>query len=483
MKKRGTASSDTLQEKIGNLPLGPGVYLMKNKKGEILYIGKALSLRRRVASYFHKQNLHSAKIEVMMPKIADIDVIETPSEVDALLLEASLINEYTPRYNTRQKDDKSFPLIKITNEQFPLITLTRNKTDKGARYYGPYTDAYLLREAIKIIHSLFPIRKCQTLPKTACLYYHLGQCLAPCIKPEVKKKHDELIKEIQGFLGGGKKSFIDYLSEKMDAASSDYRYEDAQVYKEQIEALARLRKKRFYDARPAVGIGLAATQELKKIFGLKKIPEKIACIDISNIQGTYSVASKVTFYRELPEKNDYRKYRIKTVHGVDDYASIREVVRRLLRGIKEGKEPFVPDILMIDGGKGQLSSAYEVLREEEFLDMSLISIAKKFEHLFIPQIKDPIVLEESSPALRLLMRIRDEAHRFAISYHRRLREKALSRSFLDEIPGIGDKRKRMLLQRYSSSGELSRADINEIAGLPGMNRKIATRILYKLLSG
>jgi len=471
-----------LKEKIESLPLGPGVYFMKTQEGDILYIGKAVSLKKRVASYFSKAALYSPKISVLVKKIEDVDVIETPSEVDALLLEAQLINEYTPPYNTRQKDDKSFPLIKISGEKFPLLTITRNKTEKKAKYYGPYTDSYLLREAVKIIHSLFPIRKCKTLPKTPCLYYHLGQCIAPCIKPEVKPEHDRMLQEIQAFLGAGKKSFIDYLTERMEKASREYRYEEAQVFKNQIEALGRLNRKRYYEFKPTAGMGLAATQELKKVLGSEVIPEKIACIDISNIQGKDAVASKVAFFRELPDKNDYRKYHIKSVHGIDDFASIREVVRRMVRGIREGKETFVPDLLLIDGGKGQLSSAYQVLQEEDFLDIKVISIAKRFEHIFTTQTKEPIIFDKSSPALRLLMRIRDEAHRFAISFHRRLREKALSRSFLDDVPGIGEKRKRIILQRFSSSEELIRADLSEIACLPGMNRKIATRILYKLLS-
>lgn len=473
---------DKLKERIEGLPLGPGVYLFKGETGDILYIGKAVSIKKRVQSYFVRSNLHGPKIDVLVTKIHDIDCIETPSEVDALLLEASLINEYQPRYNTRQKDDKTFPLIKISGEEFPLVTMTRNKQDKRAKYYGPYTDSYLLREAIKIIHSLFPIRKCKTLPKTACLYYHLSQCLAPCIKPEVKPEHDRLIKEISSFLGGGKKSFIDYLTEHMEHASSELRYEEAQVYKNQIEALGRLRKKRYYDFKPTAAMGLAATQELKRALGMEVLPEKIACIDISNIQGTLSVGSKVSFYRELPDKNEYRKYRIKTVEGANDFASIGEVVRRMVRGIKEGKETVKPDLLMIDGGKGQLGAALEVLKEEEFLDMTLISIAKKFEHIYRVDQPDPLIFGPDSPALRLLMKVRDEAHRFAISYHRRLREKALSRSFLDDIPGIGEKRKRMILERFSSKGELARADIKELEGLPGMNRQIATRILFKLLS-
>ncbi|MBI4115867.1 MAG: GIY-YIG nuclease family protein, partial [Candidatus Omnitrophica bacterium] len=217
---------------------------MKSQEGEILYIGKARILKKRVASYLRNQG-HLPKVQVLLSKVHDLDYVETPTEIDALLLEAHLIKKLRPRYNKELKDDKSYPLLKITGDAYPRIHLTRNQTDRKARYYGPYTDAKLLREAVTLINTLFPIRKCRTLPKRACLYYHIGQCLAPCIKPEVKPKYSQVVDEVRRFLGGGKKSFMDYLTDRMFLAAKELRFEDAQFFKEQIQALGKLKKKRF----------------------------------------------------------------------------------------------------------------------------------------------------------------------------------------------------------------------------------------------
>ncbi len=459
-----TTIPKSLQNNLNGLPITSGVYLMKGPKGEILYIGKALSLKKRVLSYFRKEiQGRSPKIHVLVTKIAKVDVIETPTEADALLLEASLIKKYKPKYNTELRDDKSFPLIKITNEKFPRIHYTRNKTDKRAIYYGPYTDGKLLHEVIRIINNLFPIRKCTTLPKTACLYYHIGQCIAPCIKPEVKPEHDRYLKEIKTFLGGGKKSLIDYLTERMHEARRSFQFEDAQFFKDQIEALGWIRKKRFDTKRPEGSIGLSGTIELKKIFHLQKLPERIVCFDVSNIQGDKAVASRVSFNRELENKMEYRRYKIKAVKGINDYAMIQEALRRMLIGIREGREESIPDLILIDGGKGHLNAAKEILREEKFDDIALVSIAKQFEFLFTPDNPDPVVLPPESPARRLLQRIRDEAHRFAITYHRTLKGKDLTKSVLDEIPGIGEKRKRVLLKHFDSIDAIQNASIDQLA--------------------
>jgi len=291
----------------GEIPFTPGVYFMKDDEGHTLYIGKARSLRKRVQSYLTNHN-HLPKVTILMSKVEHIDYIETSTEIDALLLEARLIRKYKPKYNKELKDDKSYPLLKITKEKYPRIHLTRQKTDKKATYFGPFTDAKLLRQAIALIHNLFPIRKCQKLPKTACLYYHIGQCVAPCIKPEIGSEYDRVVAEVKGFIGNGKRSFVEYLSERMLQAAKEYRYEDAQSFKEQVEALSKLKKKRFSLRKPEGGIGLAATLELKKYLALESLPEKIVCFDVSNIQGQAAVASRVSFYRELPDKNAYRRY-------------------------------------------------------------------------------------------------------------------------------------------------------------------------------
>jgi excinuclease ABC subunit C len=467
--------STLLRQKVSEFPLMPGVYLMKDERGRILYIGKARLLRKRVQSYFSARP-EFPKIAVLMSKVREIDYLETPTEVDALLLEARLIRQYQPRYNKELKDDKSYPLLKISRERFPKIHLTRNKTDPQAIYYGPFTDAKLLREAVALIQHLFPIRKCQKIPKTACLYYHIGQCLAPCIKPEIKPEYDRVVSEIRAFIGSGKRSFLEYLTERMREAAAELRFEDAQYFKDQIEAISRLRRKKFRIGKPEAGIGLSATLELKKILGMKKLPEKIACFDVSNTQGDEAVAARVSFYRELPDKAEYRKYKIKSVRGIDDYAMIREALRRMIAGIREGRENFIPDLIVIDGGKGHLNAAASVLEEEAYENTVLISLAKKFEIVYGLRSGEAVEMPRGGAALHLLQRIRDEAHRFAVTYHRLLKEKTLTRSVLDSIPGIGPKRKRVLFEQFDSVEEIKRAGIPTLMGLPGMDRTSAESV-------
>lgn len=469
-------AKERFREKAAKLPFTPGIYLMKGEQGEILYIGKARSLRKRVQSYLRPEG-RMPKIQLLLSKVSDLDYIETPTEVDALLLEAHLIQKYKPRYNTELKDDKSYPLLKITGDEFPRIHLTRNRSERQARYYGPYTDAKLLREAVTLINTLFPLRKCRTLPKKACLYYHIGQCLAPCIKPEVKSEYQRVVEEVQGFLGGGKKSFMEYLTERMFEAAQELRFEDAQFFKEEIQALSRLRKKRFSLRSPEGRIILSATLELKRLLRMQKLPEKIVCFDVSNIQGDEAAASKVAFYRELADKLEYRRYKIKTVKGIDDYAMIQEALGRMLVGLKEGRETFIPDLVVIDGGKGHLSAAAAVLKREGFEELELISLAKRFETVYSERRGGEVTIPRDSPALHLLQKVRDEAHRFAIQYHRSLKEKGQIRSALDEIPGIGEKRKRILLEQFDSLEILARSGRDQLAGLPGMNREVAEKVL------
>ncbi|HNV85576.1 MAG TPA: excinuclease ABC subunit UvrC [Candidatus Omnitrophota bacterium] len=466
-------------KRLKELPARPGVYLMKNREGDILYIGKALNLRGRVSSYFRTKGL-PPKVAALVGKISDIDFIETPTEMDALLLEARLIRKFSPRYNTLAKDDKSFPLVRITGDRFPRIEITRRKEDRKSVYYGPFTDARLLREAVRMINRIFPLRKCRTLPKRACLYYDIGQCLAPCIQPEVKGEYDRLLREVKEFIGGGKKTMMQYLTEKMEEAARRLAFEEAQFFKEQIQALGNLRKKRFFRSREISGVTMSATAELRKILKLKRFPERIVCFDVSNISGEDAVASRVSFYYEMPDKNEYRRYRIRTVSGSDDYSMIGEALRRMLNAVREGREQVVPDLIMIDGGKGHYGRARQILDREGYAEIPVISIAKQFELVFTGHSESPLVLPGDSKALHLLQRIRDEAHRFAISYHRKLHGKRVFRSLLDEIEGVGEKRKRRLLRHFESVEALKQAPADEIAALPGMNLSVALKILRRL---
>ncbi|OGW79890.1 MAG: hypothetical protein A3G33_06265 [Omnitrophica bacterium RIFCSPLOWO2_12_FULL_44_17] len=479
MSNKGSKSKSGLTRlavRVSKLPGMPGVYLFKEKTGRILYIGKARDLKKRVSSYFHARN-HSPKVSVLIGKIADVEIIETQTEMDALLLEAHLIHRYAPRYNTLLKDDKTYPLLKITGDAYPRLLVTRNRTERKATYYGPYTDSGLLQEAVRIINSLFPIRKCQTLPKRACLYYHIGQCLAPCIKPEVKREYDRLIREVKAFLQGGRKSLMDYLTDRMISAANEFRFEDAQFFKSQIEALGWFRKKRFDIQKPEHGIGLRGTLELRKILKMERLPEKIVCFDVSNIHGDQAVASKVCFYRELANTMEYRRYKIKSVSGIDDYAMISEALGRMIKGILEGSESRFPDLIVIDGGRGHLNAAKKVLEAMNVPGIELLSIAKKFEWVFSPKFEYPIIFPRDSSVLRLLQKIRDEAHRFAITYHRALRGKVLSRSVLDEIPGVGEKRKKILLSSFESLRKLRDTPLAILEKMDGINCEIAQTVI------
>jgi excinuclease ABC subunit C len=468
-------SAEPLREMVEKIPSTPGVYLMKDRSGEILYVGKAKSLHKRVRSYLSVSPA-LPKIKVMMSKVCLIDHIETPSEVDALLLEAQLIKKYRPRYNKELKDDKSYPLLKITGDEFPRLTITRQKGDRKALYYGPYTDSKLLRQAVALIHNLFPIRKCQALPKRACLYYHIRQCLAPCVHPEVKRDYDRLIREVRHFLGGGKRSFLEYLTDRMKRASRELRFEDAQFFKEQIVALGQLKRKRFFPGRKEEGAGLSATMDLKRALKMAVCPAKIVCFDVSNIQGDESVASKVSFFRELPDKIHYRRYKIRDVTGINDYAMIREALGRMLRGIREGRESFIPDLIMIDGGRGHLNTALKVLREEGMERIEMIAIAERFEHVFSPKFREPIIFPAGTPVLHLLEKVRDEAHRFAITYHRSLKSKKLESSLLDQIDGVGARRKRILLKSFDTLEDLKRANLERLRGIQGIDSVTAQKI-------
>jgi excinuclease ABC subunit C len=474
--------TEKLKKTLAALPSVAGVYLMKGVTGDVIYVGKAANLRTRVRSYFsRRQDL--PKIEALKTKIYDVEYIATPTEVEALLLEATLVAEYDPRYNTLLKDGKSYPLLKITKEDYPRIAITRDKRDTRARYYGPYTDARLLRQALGLINSIFPIRKCRRLPKRPCLYYFLKQCLGPCVNPSVCAEYARNIKEIEEFLGGNKKSFIDYLTARMQQASARYNYEEAARCKEQIRALATIRLKRFRHYDPTRMISLSGSIELKQVLGLKKVPQRLVCFDVSNTAGTAAVAAKVSFFREVPAQNEYRRFKIRMVNGIDDYRMIQEALLRTIRALKEKREMNVPDLIIIDGGKGHLQSAYSVLEAEGYTHIPLIALAKKFEQVYSLPAGQPVPLVEGGLAHNLLRRIRDEAHRFAVSYHRTLRGRSVDLSVLDSIEGIGPVRKKNLLAHFPSIEAIRGAPIEKIAGLPGFNRLIAQKIIAALKRG
>ena len=591
--------NEELIKKINSLPEKPGVYLFQNKNKEIIYIGKALSLKDRVKSYFQERSSDDIKTSLLLSEIHDIDIIETDSEREAFLLENNLIRKYQPKYNIRLKDDKSYPYLKITvKEEFPRILFTRRIEQDGNKYFGPFAPAFQAKNTIRLVCKFFQIRKCnETIPgkrKRPCLDYEMKMCSAPCVGLISKSEYREAVENAILFLEGKTEKLTEILTKKMFHLASQEKFEQAAYYRDLIRTIQTIKEKPktssveqedldifgFYKESNKVSIRLfvmrkgkiisreqfywaeliensdaellnsflgqyylkhvnippkiilpfhpsnesllisflrekqnnveiivpergrykklidlanrnaklylemkeeeiPSLKELKDLLDLEKIPYRIEAFDISHIGGVQTVGSLIVFDRGEPLKKEYRKYKIKTVEGIDDVASIYEIVkRRYSRLIEENKQ--FPDLILIDGGKGQLNSAVRALKELKIENIPVISIAKKEELIFIPGKKEPVVLEKSSPCLRLIQRIRDEAHRFAITFHRKLRTYHSFKSILDEIPGIGEKRKLILLNKYKSLEEIKKASEEELTNLIG--RKVAREILMRLES-
>lgn len=576
--------NERIKNKLALLPDQPGCYLMKDKNGTIIYVGKAKILKNRVRSYF--TGSHNTKTERLVSEIVDFEYIVTESNIEALLLEINLIKKNDPKYNIMLKDDKTYPFLKITNEKYPRLMITRKVLKDKANYFGPYPDVNAANETKKLLDRLFPLRKCKPSQKTPCLYYHLGQCLCPYafhVDPQVYK---DMVEEIKQFLNGGHTEIQEQLKEKMNQAAIDMEFEKAAEYRDQIRAIETVMTKQkmtntdlvdrdifgyatdkgwmcvqvffvrqgklierdvsmfpfyndaeedfltyigqFYQEnehfipkevlipdsidKPSVEamletrvlqpqrgekkklvrlagknaqvalnekFDLIGRSEARTIGAVEKLgdamnipaPIRIEAFDNSNIMGTAPVSAMVVFIDGKPAKKEYRKYKIKTVKGPDDYASMREVIyRRYSRVLKEGL-PF-PDLIVIDGGKGQVDVAKDVLANQLGIDIPIAGLAKDDKHktselLFGPELT-VVPLERNSQEFFLLQRIQDEVHRFAITFHRQLRSKNSFASKLDNIDGLGPKRKKMLLKEFKSLKNIQAASIEELqkAGLP-----------------
>ncbi|MCG1012748.1 excinuclease ABC subunit UvrC [Tepidanaerobacter sp. GT38] len=596
-------------DRLADIPEKPGVYIMKDKRNKIIYVGKATSLKNRVKSYFQSPKNLPVKVASMVSKIEDIEYIVTDSEVEALILECNLIKFHRPKYNILLRDDKQYPYIRITlNQPFPRIEVVRRVKKDGARYFGPYANAGAMREAIDVINKIFPIRSCKKdlsnipLDERPCLNYHINRCLAPCQGYIKEEEYNEIIKNVIMFLEGKQSTLVKQLKTKMQEAAENLDFERAAALRDQIMALEKILEKQkivstdmidqdiialargsgsvciqvffvregklisrepfilhntddverkeiltsfvkqFYNnahfipkeiildediddkgtieewltgkkgskvsiiipkrgkkkelAQMVAENALAyleqveskeeqeklrnrqALEELREHLGLETIPYRIEGFDISNTQGTESVASMVVFEGAQPKKDDYRKFKIKTVEGPNDFESMKEVIlRRFKRTLSgDGKFQKLPDLLLIDGGKGQLKYAREALKELGLSHIPTIALAEEFEHIFVEGKDDPIILPENSEALYLVQRVRDEAHRFALTFHRSLRSKKNFRSVLDDIPGIGKTRRLALLKTLGGLEGIKRASIEELAAVPGMNRKAAQTV-------
>ena len=462
---------EALKSRIAELPETAGVYLFKSREGEVLYVGKAVSIRRRVAGHFRCYGESFSKEGILLAQITRIDHIETPGEAEALLLEASLIKQLRPKYNQELKDDKSYPFLKITGETYPRLQIVRRRKADGATYFGPYTSAYLLRQAVERLRREFPLRTCRTLPKKVCLMYHIGQCGGPCENKVSPEAYGRIVKDLEAFLEGRKDALVRTLTRRMREHAAAREYEQARAIHQEIHALASVPSPDplRHDPSPALA-------RLAEALGLERAPQRIEGFDISNIQGSEPVGSMVVLVAGRPVRSDYRRFKIRTVSGIDDFAMMKEVVgRRYARLIEEKKA--LPDLVLIDGGKGQLSAAVSALRELG-LDQTLpiVSIAKQHEHLYLPGREMPVVLPLSSPALKLLLVLRNEAHRFAITFHRRLHRKAQLTSPLDRVSGVGPRTRQRILKAVSAS-ELPRIEAGELARRAGISRTLATRIV------
>lgn len=589
--------NERIKNKLALLPDQPGCYLMKDKNGTIIYVGKAKILKNRVRSYF--RGSHDTKTERLVSEIDDFEYIVTESNIEALLLEINLIHKNNPKYNIMLKDDKTYPFIKITNEKYPRLMITRKVLKDKALYFGPYPDVNAANETKKLLDRLFSLRKCNPSQKTPCLYYHLGQCLCPYafdVDPQVYK---DMVEEIKGFLSGGHTEIQDRLQEKMAYAAAHMEFEKAAEFRDQIKAIETVMTRQkmtnvdlidrdvfgyavdkgwmcvqvffvrqgklierdvsifpFYDDASEAFLtfigqfyqenehfvpkevlipddidkesveALLATKVLQPQRGEKKklvklasknaavalnekfdlivrkqertigaveklgnamnipAPIRIEAFDNSNIMGTNPVSAMVVFIDGRPAKNEYRKYKIKTVQGPDDYASMREVIyRRYSRVLKEGL-PF-PDLILIDGGKGQVDVAKDVLANQLGVDIPVAGLAKNDKHktselLFGPNL-EVVPLERNSQEFFLLQRIQDEVHRFAITFHRQLRSKNSFASKLDNIEGLGPKRKKNLLKEFKSLKNITAASVEELrkAGLPETVAKNVYRHLHQ----
>ena len=431
------AEESAAAERVRTFPTTPGVYLMKDARDRVIYVGKAVNLRNRAASYFTSAARNDRRTAELVREIADVDCIETDSEVDALLMEARLIKDIQPRFNSQLRDDKTFPYLQITTrEDFPRIEFTRTPASKGVRLYGPFTNAGKLRGMIAVLQKIFRFRTCSLDIEESderwrwfrpCILASINQCTAPCSLQISREDYRNDIRRLRLFLDGGRDRLLKQMQKEMHEASDGRLYEKAASIRDDIEALKSLSLKGDLEqhAQPEVFYhdpkkGLAG---LKKVLQLPDIPRRIEGVDIAHLQGGETVASLVQFIDGLPFKHGYKRYKIRSVDGVDDFASMREVVTRRFRRLSQEGESF-PDLLLIDGGKGQLCAVMDSFRQLGLDPPTTVSLAKREEELFVPGRREPHRLSRHSYALRLLQYVRDESHRFAQHYHHLLRSKA-----------------------------------------------------------
>ena len=585
-------------EKVSHLPTTPGVYLWRDKYQRIIYVGKAINLRNRVRSYVQQDVNRSVKVTAMMRRAWDVETIQTKTEMEALILEATLIKEHHPKYNIMLRDDKTYPYVKVTvQEDFPRLFMTRRLERDGAKYFGPFTDVTAVHHVLRILRSYYPLRTCKSMKvERPCLQYHMHYCEGPCMNYVTVESYRKYIDDIVALFEGKQVQVIQEITSKMEQASEDLEFELAAKYRDDLLSIQKVQEKqRMVTQRGDMDVlGMAidgpmaciqlffirsgrllgrenyfvqhegdspdlvmtefikqyyggstfipkelllpmdsvdrelfsewfssmkgqqvdvsvpqrgykkdlikmaeenaqnflaerrrqwqytidksggAVKKLAEVLDLPRLPERMECYDISHMQGAETVASMVVFEGGKPAKREYRRFKLKTVQGKpDDFASMAEIMERRYGNEKDWP---MPDLIIIDGGKGQLNAALPVIRAMGVTDVPVISLAKRIEEVFVEGESESIILEHHTPELQLLQQIRDEAHRFAITYHRRLRGKRNLESVLDHIEGIGPKRRKALYKHFGNLDAMRVAELEELESVEGMNKKAALAV-------
>ena len=481
---------DKVKEKLQTLPDRPGCYIMRDRRGRIIYVGKAASLRKRVWSYFRAAALRSGspKLRGLVRSVADLEFIVTRSEAEAVLTEGQLIKDYKPRYNVSFRDDKRFLLLRANPvEPLPRFALCRFARNDGALYFGPYASSAAARATLDFVEKRFGLRKCRPILPTAETYRHcindvIRYCAAPCVGKVTAEEYRRRFDEACAFLRGERQEIVKELRARMEELAENMEFERAAALRDTLLMLERVIRQR---ARSALSPELKAEEaaaglaELQKVLGLPSLPRRIEAYDVSNISGTHAVASMVFFEDGLPQRNRYRHFRIRTVEGIDDAGMMAEVIRRrFVRLLAENGE--LPDMVLVDGGPVQVGAARREMAAVGLGHLPVAGLAKRFEEIYRDEKLRPLRLDPASPAIRLLQHLRDEAHRFALTYHRRLRGRRMQESILDEIPGIGPRKKELLLTRFGSVRRLAAATEEEIAATPGIGRNLARAIYIAL---
>lgn len=472
-------NNNNVQTKLKELPKKPGVYIYRNDKNKIIYVGKAVNLKNRVTSYFRNKD-HDIKTQALVENIRDLEWIITESEIEALILEAELIKRYKPRYNIDWKDDKNYCYIKITHENYPKVFVVHQVIDDKAKYIGPFVDSRAVRLALKTLRKVFPYCTCSLPSDRVCLYYHLKLCPGHGPKYISPKDYKKNIDGLINYIHGDKEKVKNQLKKQMQELAKKHQYEKAAEIRDRIVALTKIKFQNIFEETDEIKADKALSG-LQKALNLVGVPERIECYDISNISGKLAVGSMVVFKHGLPEKNDYRRFEIKTVKQIDDFAMHKEVQARRFKNLGGKDQSFskIPDLIVIDGGKGQLSAANEIIKELK-IKTKVIGLAKRLEEVFYYDGAEfkCVNLPETSESRYLLQRIRDEAHRFAITYHRNLRSKEMKRSGLDKVEGVGPVTKKKLINCFGSVQKIKEASLEELERV--VNHKIAVKIKEEL---